>query len=179
MLFHEFFINPDDPQSYLGTPGQPSQIFIRDCHANEHVGHCPVHSMFHLSFLRPGIIFTIQLSLMFFIVPAFLYCLMFTNLQPRFLMIIYQSTLDNDANFRLSLCKFNVLHYGSLFAIYPLLIFTNFNWVFFIGMSCIVFPQIYANGFNNSRPDVSSPYYTKYLFSRFILIVNINLFSFI
>jgi len=116
---------------------------------------------------------------MFFIVPAFLYCLMFTNLQPRFLMIIFQSNMDNDANFRMAICKFNLLHYGSLFAIYPLLIFTNFNWVFFIGISCIVFPQIYANGFNNARPDISSPYYTKYLFSRFIIIVSICLFSFI
>lgn len=108
---------------------------------------------------------------MFFIVPAFLYCLMFTNLQPRFLMIIFQSTMDNDANFRMAICKFNLFHYGSLFAIYPLLLFTNFNWAFFIGMSCIIFPQIYANGFNNARPDISSPYYTKYLFSRFIIIV--------
>jgi hypothetical protein len=114
---------------------------------------------------------------MFYIVPAFLYCLMFTNLQPRFLMIIFQSTMDNNANFRMAICKFNLLHYGSLFAIYPLLLFTNLNWVFFIGMSCIVFPQIYANGFNNARPDISSPYYTKYLFSRFIIIVSHHLFS--
>jgi hypothetical protein len=115
-----------------------------------------------------------QFSLMFFIIPAFLFCLLFTNLQPRFLMTIYHSTMDNDANFRQALCKFNLYHYGSLFAIYPILLFSNFNWVLFIGMSCIVFPQIYANGFSNVRPDVSSVYYTKYLFSRFVLIVNIT-----
>ena len=112
---------------------------------------------------------------MFFIVPAFLYCLLFTNLQPRFLIMIYQNTLDNNANFRNALCKFNLLHYGSLFAIYPLLLFTNFNWILYITMSCIVFPQIYSNGMNNTRPDLKSAYYSKYLFSRFIIIVIIKL----
>ena len=109
---------------------------------------------------------------MFYIMPAFLYCLIFTNLQPRLLISIFQSTMENDMNIRQALCKFNLYHYTSLFAIYPLLLLTNFNWVLFILMSCIVFPQIYANGFNNTRPDVSSVYYTRYLFSRFLLIVN-------
>lgn len=114
---------------------------------------------------------------MFYIVPAFLFCLIFTNLQPRLLMCIFQSTMDNDANIRQALCKFNMYHYGSLFAIYPIILFTNFNWILFIGMSCIVFPQLYANGFNNIRPDPSSMYYTRYLFSRFILIVTFILHS--
>ena len=110
---------------------------------------------------------------MLYIVPAFLYCLIFTNLQPRLLMTIFQSNMDNDADFRSALCQFNLYHYGSLFALYPILLFTNFNWVLFISMSCIIFPQIYSNGFNNTRPDISSVYYTRYLFSRFIIIVTI------
>ena len=116
--------------------------------------------------------FNNQMSLMFYIVPAFIYCLLFTNLQPRLLLSIYQSQMDNNVDLRGALCKFNLFHYGSLFAIYPLFLLTNMNWVFYIMMSCIVFPQIYTNGLNNYRPDVSSMYYTKYLFSRFLLIVS-------
>ena len=114
---------------------------------------------------------------MLFIIPAFLLCLLFTNLQPRFLMSIYQNMSDNNANIRQILCRFNLIHYGSLFLIYPIIIFSNFNWVFFIGLSCIIFPQIYVNGFINIRPDIKSAYYSKYLLSRFALIVTSIIFS--
>ena len=76
------------------------------------------------------------------------------------------------------MCKFNILHYGSLLMTYPIMIFLNFNWVLFIGMSCIIFPQIYVNGLRGSRPDLSSAYYTKYLLGRFIVLVILNSLSF-
>ena len=94
-------------------------------------------------------------------------------------MMIYNSSMDNDANIRNAICKFNLYHYGSMLAIYPLLLLTNFNWVLFISMSCIVFPQLYANGFNNSRPDLGNVYYSKYLFSRFAVLVTCILYSYI
>ena len=143
------------------------------------MGYSPLSLMFHTGIPGSGIYIYIQLSLLFYIIPAFLYCLLFTNLQPRFLMMIYQSSMDNDANFRAALCKFNIFHYGSLIATYPIIMYTNFNWVLFILMSCIIFPQIYVNGINNNRPDITSPYYTKYLFGRCILIVFSMIFSFI
>ena len=116
---------------------------------------------------------------MLFIIPAFLLCLLFTNLQPRLMVYIYQNFADNNFNVRQLLCRFNLFHYGSLFSIYPILLLTNFNWILFIGLSCIMFPQIYANALINIRPELSSPYYLKYLLSRFILIVFIQLSSFI
>ena len=109
---------------------------------------------------------------MLFIIPAFMLCLLFTNLQPRFLIAIYQNIAQNNFNIRQILCRFNLMHYGSLFLIYPIIILTNFNWLFFIGLSCIIFPQIYTNGTINIRPDLSSAYYSQYLLSRFILIVS-------
>lgn len=115
---------------------------------------------------------------MLFIIPAFLLCLLFTNLQPRLMIFIFQNFADNNLNIRRMLCRFNLLHYGSLFSIYPILLLTNFNWVLFIAMSCIMFPQIYTNGFINIRPDVTSPYYLKYILSRFLLIVPISSFRF-
>lgn len=111
---------------------------------------------------------------MLFIIPAFLLCLLFTNLQPRLMIFIYQNFMDQNMNLRQVLCRFNLYHYGSLFSIYPLLLVTNFNWLLFIGMSCIIFPQIYTNAFINIRPNVMSTYYMKYLLTRFILIVHIQ-----
>ena len=112
-----------------------------------------------------------------FIIPAFMLCLLFTNLQPRLMITIYQHHAGDNLNIRQILCKFNLFHYGSLFSIYPIFLLTNFNWILFISMSCIIFPQIYLNAFLSSRPNLSSPYYTKYLLSRFLLIVKMPLLS--
>lgn len=116
---------------------------------------------------------------MLFIIPAFLLCLLFTNLQPRLLIYIFQDWSDNDLNLRQQLCRFNIFHYGSILSIYHILLLTNFNFVLFIGMSCIFFPQIYTNAFVNVRPDVTSHYYVKYLLSRFLIVVSQYLHSFI
>ena len=61
--------------------------------------------------------------------------------------------------------------------IYPLLAFSNFNILFFVGICLIFLPQIYLNGVNGIRPELSSPYYTKFLMARFIIIVILQLFS--
>lgn len=122
--------------------------------------------------------FSDQESLMLFIVPAFLLCLLFTNIQPRLMISIFQQ-LTNSTNIRDIICKFNLIHYGSLLLIYPILIFTNLNWSLFIGMSCIIFPQIYTNGMLGHRPELTSGYYIKYLLARFIIIVTFMILSFI
>lgn len=114
---------------------------------------------------------------MLFIMPAFLLCLLFTNLQPRFMILIYQQSTNS--GIREIICKFNLFHYGTLFLIYPLLVFTNFNAILFIGMSLIAIPQIYLNGINGIRPDLTSSFYTRYLLTRLLIIVIIPLFSFI
>lgn len=114
--------------------------------------------------------FNDQESLMLFIVQAFLFCLLFTNLQPRFMIFIFQHN-NNNNNIREIICKFNLFHYGTLLLIYPILLFTNLNWAFYIGLSCILFPQIYTNGVNGYRPDLTSGYYLKYILSRYLLIV--------
>ena len=68
-------------------------------------------------------------------------------------------------------CKFNIIHYGSLLMIYPILIFTNLNSLLMIGMSCLLFPQIYHNATIGLRPKLNHVYYTKYILPRFLLIV--------
>jgi hypothetical protein len=107
---------------------------------------------------------------MLFIIQAFLFCLLFTNLQPRFMIYIFQQN-NNNANIREIICKFNLFHYGTLIMIYPILLFTNLNWMLYIGLSSILFPQIYTNGVNGHRPDLTSNYYIKYILSRYLLIV--------
>ena len=94
--------------------------------------------------------FSDQESLMLFIMPAFLLCLLFTNLQPRLMILIYQQSTNSDI--REIICKFNLFHYGSLFLVYPLMLVTNLGWPLFLLMSCIYFPQIYTNGVAGFRP---------------------------
>lgn len=113
--------------------------------------------------------FSDQESLMLFIMPAFLLCLLFTNLQPRLMILIYQQSTNN--GLREFICKFNLFHYGTLFLVYPLMLITNLRWPLFLLMSCIYFPQIYTNGLGGFRPELTSPYYTRYLLSRMLIIV--------
>lgn len=122
--------------------------------------------------------FSNQDNLMLFIVPAFLLCLLFTSLQPRFMIVIYQQANEHQT-IREIICKFNLIHYGSLFLIYPLLFVSNLGWGIFI-LSCIIyFPQMVINGQRGIRPDISSIYYTRYLPARFLMIVKFLSLSFI
>jgi hypothetical protein len=85
------------------------------------------------------------------------------------MILIYQQSNNN--GIREFICKFNLFHYGTLFLVYPLLLVTNLRWPLFLLMSCIYFPQIYTNGLGGFRPEISSPYYTRYLLSRMLIIV--------
>lgn len=119
-----------------------------------------------------------QESLMLFIIQAFFLCLLWTNLQPRLMISIYQQLVDQDTSLRYMVCKFNLIHYGSLLLIYPLLIFTNLNSLLLLGMSALLFPQIYLNATIGLRPVLNHPYYTKYILPRFLLIVSMSTHSF-
>ena len=102
------------------------------------MGRFYVSSLLYDGLQHSGSSFNIQISLMLYMVPAFVYCLLFTNLEPRFLITIYESTMDNGVNIRQAICKFNLFHYGSLLAIYPIILLTNFNWILFIGKNIIM-----------------------------------------
>ena len=108
-----------------------------------------------------------------FIMPAFLLCLLFTNLELRLLLMIYQANSESNS-MREIICKFNFISYGGLMLVYPILVFSNFSTLFFIIISLIFLPQIYINGRNGIRPEFQSPYYSKFLLSRYLLIVIIN-----
>lgn len=103
--------------------------------------------------------------------PAFLLCLLFTNLELRILLMIFQARSDN-TSIREIICKFNIITYGGLILMYPLLVYTNLSWFFFVGISLIMFPQIYSNAMQGLRPNVGSAYYSKFLAFRFLLIVH-------
>ena len=90
-------------------------------------------------------------NLIMFIMPAFILCLLFTNLELRLMLMIYQSNTDAE-NLREVYCKFNLISYGSLILIYPILTLTNFNILFFIGICLLFLPQIYTNGIYGVRP---------------------------
>ena len=107
-----------------------------------------------------------------FIIPAFLLCLLFTNLELRVLLMIFQARSDN-RNIREVICKFNLITYGGLILMYPILKITNLSPIFFLTMSLLLFPQIYHNAQRGQRPNISNSYYSKFLTFRFLLIVNI------
>jgi hypothetical protein len=119
--------------------------------------------------------FSDQESLMLFIMPAFLLCLLFTNLQPRLMILIYQQSTNS--TLREIICRFNLFHYGTLLLVYPLLLLTNLAAPLFLFMSCLYFPQIYTNGLGGVRPEYTSPYYTRYLLTRMLIIVRTPAFS--
>jgi hypothetical protein len=122
-----------------------------------------------LCLLSFKVAFADQESLVMFVLPAFMLCLLFTNLEPRLMLIIYER--NQVAGQERRCFNFNLLSYGSLMALYPILIFTNFNRIFFIGISCLFFPQIYLNALRGIRPDPCSSYHLKFLLTRFLIVV--------
>jgi hypothetical protein len=115
---------------------------------------------------------------MLFLVPALLMCLVFTNLEPKLMILIFEAASNAARNPQRLLCKFNLLHYGSLFFVYPLILLANFRPFIFILASCIFIPQIYMNAITGIRPDLKSHYYRYFLLYRFLLLVYKCLFSF-
>lgn len=108
-------------------------------------------------------------NLILFIMPAFLLCLLFTNLEIRFMYLIYEARGEH----RPGIWKFNLLTYGSLGLIYPIIIFTNFDEFMMPIMSLLLLPQIYTNAIEGTRPDIGSAYYSKFLLSRFLILVHV------
>lgn len=105
-----------------------------------------------------------------FILPAFMLCLLFTNLEPRLMLLIFER--NQVPGGQTNQCfSFNVLSYGCILAIYPILILTNFNRLLFIALSCLLFPQIYLNAIRGKRPDPISTYHIKFILTRFLIIV--------
>ena len=88
------------------------------------------------------------------------------------MLAIYERNLPPGQ--RTTCFNYNCLSYGSLILIYPILILTNFNRLFFLAASCILFPQIYRNGTTGHRPDISSSYYVKFILSRYLIIVRMG-----
>ena len=106
-----------------------------------------------------------------FILPSFMLCILFTNLELRWMLAIFQSN-NNSLDLRSIICRFNIISYGSFLLIYPLLLLTNLNTYLFITISLIFLPQIYVNARKGIRPDLAHPYYSKFLMFRFLIIVN-------
>ena len=102
--------------------------------------------------------------------PAFFLCLLFTNLELRVLLMIFQARSEG-RSIREVVCKFNLITYGGLILMYPLMKFTNLSSFFFVAISLIIIPQIYCNAQRGQRPNISNAYYTKFLTFRFLLIV--------
>lgn len=69
------------------------------------------------------------------------------------------------------LCKFNLLTYGSMLLVYPILYYTNLSAYLFIALSLILFPQIVVNGQQSHRPNLYSPYYKQFVPIRYLLFV--------
>ena len=115
-------------------------------------------------------------NLILFILPAFVLCLLFTNLELRLMLMIFQARFQN-INIRTVICRFNLTTYGGLLLIYPILLYSNLNAFFFLCICLLFFPQIYHNGVVSHRPNISSPYYQKFLLIRFLLIVFLQIFS--
>lgn len=91
------------------------------------------------------------------------------------MLLVYQGDREN-TNERELICKFNLISYGSLLIIYPIVLITNFSSLFFIIITLFLLPQIYTNALQGVRPDLNSSYYIKFLMSRFmILVIFINI----
>ena len=115
--------------------------------------------------------FLIQENLILFILPSFMLCILFTNLELRWMLSIFQSN-NNGLEMRSILCRFNFISYGSFLLVYPVLLFTNLNSWLFIGVSLLFLPQMYTNAQKGIRPDLNHPYYSHFLMVRFITIVS-------
>jgi len=114
--------------------------------------------------------------LILFILPSFMLCILFTNLELRWMLSIFQSH-NNSLDLRTIICRFNIISYGSFLLVYPILLLTNLNQWLFIGMSLIFLPQIYVNAQKGIRPDLNHPYYNKFLMFRFIIVVRQSIIS--
>lgn len=131
--------------------------------------------LFHSSLRQLGKFNLIQENLILFILPSFMLCILFTNLELRWMLSIFQAN-NNGLDLRSIICRFNLISYGSFLLVYPILLFTNLNSWLFIGISLLFLPQIYVNALKGIRPDLNHPYYSKFLMFRFVIIVSVILY---
>ena len=118
-----------------------------------------------------------EANLIMFILPTFVLCLLFTNLELRMILLIFQARYQN-INVREVICRFNLLAYGGMILTYPILILSNLSGLFFVTISLIFIPQLYHNGMVGHRPSLRNPYYTKFLLVRFLIFVLYTIFRF-
>lgn len=133
--------------------------------------------LLHSGLWKLSTFYDIQENLILFILPSFMLCILFTNLELRWMLSIFQSN-NNSLDMRSIICRFNIISYGSFLLVYPILLFTNLNSWLFIAISLIFVPQIWVNAQKGIRPDLNHPYYSKFLMLRFLIIVILFLIKF-
>ena len=86
------------------------------------------------------------------IVPAFIFCFLFSKVEPRLLIEIYRARFDSDVDIHKIMRSFYLITYAALLSIYPILKFSNASNYLFIALSLMLIPQIYTNALNGKRP---------------------------
>ena len=92
-------------------------------------------------------------NLIMLIIPTFVLCLLFTNLELRMILLVFQARYQN-VNIRAIICRFNLLAYGGLILTYPIIKLCNLSPIFFVSVSFIFVPQLYHNGMVGHRPSL-------------------------
>lgn len=110
---------------------------------------------------------------MLFIVPALILCLLFTNLELRIMIVVYQA-LSGHNDIRHVICRFNLISYGAILVMYPIVVLTNVGTCLFLAFSLLFLPQIYTNAVTGRRPNMNSMYYNEFLLFRFLIVVTIR-----
>ena len=113
-------------------------------------------------------------SLILFIVPAFVCLIMFMNLELRLILMIMRTQSEN-GDVRGSMCKFNLMAYGSMIVFYPILYYSNLSPFLYLAFCLILLPQIVTNGQQSHRPNLNSAYYKHFIPVRYLLLVHIKI----
>lgn len=93
------------------------------------------------------------------------------------MVIVFQS-MSGENDIRQVICKFNLVSYGGIIAMYPLIVLTNMGTSLFLFFSLIFLPQIYTNAVTGKRPNPNSIYYNEFLLYRFLLILYLKCFPY-
>lgn len=134
------------------------------------MGCCPLPHWFYRSISKWSNWYIIQENIILFIIPAFILCILFTNLELRIMIIVFQA-ISGENDIRQILCRFNFMSYGAIIGMYPLLVYTNMGSSLFIIFSLIFLPQIYTNAVRGKRPNLNSIFYNEFLLYRFLIVV--------
>lgn len=74
-------------------------------------------------------------------------------------MIIVFQSLAGENDIRQVICRFNIVSYGGIILMYPLIVLTNLGTPLFLAFTLIFLPQIYNNAVIGKRPNPNSIYY--------------------